>query len=267
MATDTKRLKSRIRSIDSTLHLAKAMELVASTKIRGASEIMNKNRQYTLTIEDMIKGLAGVPECKKSVYMQKNNGGKVCTVVIAGDRGLAGGYNMNVFKLADSILADEIVPIGKRACEKYQRDILKVEDFDYKEAYKLAKELCDGFKSGKYEKIQIVSTQYVSMMTQNPEAQQILPVEMSEDKKNVSIIYEPDEITVLDALVEKYVAAKLLVAARESFVCELVARRLAMDSASKNASEMIDSLTLEYNRARQGAITQEITEIIAGSGI
>ena len=105
------------------------------------------------------------------------------------------------------------------------------------------------------------------MMTQNPEVQQILPVEISEDKKNVSIIYEPDEITVLDALIEKYVAAKLLVAARESFVCELVARRLAMDSASKNASEMIDALTLEYNRARQGAITQEITEIIAGSGI
>ena len=122
------------------------------------------------------------------------------------------------------------------------------------------------FKDGKYEKIGIVSTKYFSMMTQTAEIDWVLPLEKAEKKSKADIIFEPDELTVLEAVMEEYIAGKLISAARESFTCEVVARRFAMDKAGRNAGEMIDGLKLQYNRARQGAITQEITEIVAGSG-
>ena len=121
--------------------------------------------------------------------------------------------------------------------------------------------------NGKYEKIGIVSTKYVSMMVQTPEIEWVLPIQKTDKKSKADIIYEPDERTVLEMVIEEYIAGKIVSKAKESFTCEVVARRFAMDNAGKNAGEMIDNLKLEYNRARQGAITQEITEIVAGSGM
>lgn len=267
MGVDIKSLKSRIKSVDSTLHLTKAMGLVASAKIRGASISMNKSREYSSALEDTVSMLASTKVCEKSEYMKKGEQGRICIIVVAGDRGLAGGYNSNIFKLADSLDADTIIPIGKRACDKYGKEQLKVETYPYEEAIILANRLCKEFKDGKYEKIGIVSTKYVSMISQNPEIDWILPVRKTEKKIKADIIYEPDERTVLEAVIEEYFAGKIVAAARESFACEVVARRFAMDNAGKNAGEMIDSLKLQYNRARQGAITQEITEIVAGSGM
>ena len=163
--------------------------------------------------------------------------------------------------------AGEIIPIGKRACDRFGKEQIKVEAYSYEDAIILANRLCGEFKEGKYEKIGIVSTKYVSMMTQNPEVEWVLPVTKTEKSTKADIIYEPDERTVLEAVIGEYIAGKIVAAARESFACEVVARRFAMDSAGKNAGEMIDSLKLQYNRARQGAITQEITEIVAGSGM
>ncbi len=267
MGVDIKSLKSRIKSVDSTLHLTKAMGLVASAKIRGATIAMNKSREYSTALEDTVSMLASSKVCEKSEYMQKGEEGKVCLIVVAGDRGLAGGYNSNIFKLADSLDGDKIIPIGKRACDKYGEQHLKVETYSYEDAILLANRLCEEFKGGKYEKVGIVSTKYVSMMSQNPEINWVLPIEKTERKTKADIIYEPDERTVLEAVIEEYIAGKIVAAARESFACEVVARRFAMDNAGKNAGEMIDSLKLQYNRARQGAITQEITEIVAGSGM
>lgn len=267
MGVDIKSLKSRIKSVDSTLHLTKAMGLVASAKIRGASIAMNKSREYSSALEDTVSMLASSKVCEKSEYMKSGEKGKICLIVVAGDRGLAGGYNSNIFKLADSLNGNEIIPIGKRACDKYGKEQIKVETYSYSDAISLANRLCLEFKDGKYEKIGIVSTKYISMMSQNPEIDWILPVEKTEKKSKADIIYEPDERTVLEAVIEEYIAGKIVAAARESFACEVVARRFAMDNAGKNAGEMIDSLKLQYNRARQGAITQEITEIVAGSGM
>lgn len=267
MGVDIKSLKSRIKSVDSTLHLTKAMGLVASAKIRGATIAMNKSREYSGALEDTVALLASSRVCEKSEYMQSGEKGNVCLIVVAGDRGLAGGYNSNIFKLTDSLDVTEIIPIGKRACDRYAKEQNKVETYSYSEAIALANRLCKDFKDGKYEKIGIVSTKYVSMMTQNPEVNWILPVEKTEKKIKADIIYEPDERTVLEAVIEEYIAGKIVASARESFACEVVARRFAMDNAGKNAGEMIDSLKLQYNRARQGAITQEITEIVAGSGM
>ena len=267
MGVDIKSLKNRIKSVDSTLHLTNAMGLVASAKIRGATLSMGKSKDYANALEDTVSVLATAKSCQKSPYMQNGEEGKVCIIAIAGDRGLAGGYNSNIFKTCEAHNADKIIPIGKRACEKYGKDVIKAESFSYNEAITLAKELCNEFRAGMWDKIGIVYTKYESMMTQSPQTKWILPVEKSDKKLNADIIYEPDERTVLEAVIEEYVAGKIVAFVKESFTCEVVARRFAMDNAGKNATEMIDNLTLEYNRARQGAITQEITEIVAGSGV
>jgi len=267
MGVDIKSLKNRIKSVDSTLHLTKAMGLVASAKIRGALISMGKAKEYSNALDGTISMLASAKSCEKSEYMKNGEAGKLCLIVIAGDRGLAGGYNSNIFKLAETYNATKIIPIGKRSCDRYDCEQIKVESYTYADAIVLAKELCEDFKAGKYEKIGIVSTEYVSMMTQNAEVQWVLPVCKTEKKTKADIIYEPDEKTVLEAVIEEYIAGKIISAAKTSFTCEVVARRFAMDNAGKNAGEMIDGLKLEYNRARQGAITQEITEIVAGSGM
>ena len=267
MSVDIKSLKNRIKSVDSTLHLTKAMGLVASAKIRGASAQMNKSRNYSDAIGDTISMLSQSQSVKNSAYMQAGEKGSICLVVIAGDRGLAGGYNSNIFKLAESLGKADIIAIGKRACERYGKAPVMVEGYSYEDAIALANKICEAFKGGKYEKVGIVSTKYRSMMTQTPEISWILPLIKSQKKLKADIIYEPDERTILEAVIEEYVAGKIVASARESFTCEVVARRFAMDSAGKNAGEMIENLTLQYNRARQGAITQEITEIVAGSGV
>lgn len=266
MGVDIKSLKTRIKSVDSTLHLTKAMGLVASAKIKRATKAMNRSRQYSLAIDDTVSMLASSKACEKSPYMQKGESGKICIIVFAGDRGLAGGYNANIFRLAESVEADEIYAVGKRASDRYAKETVMVEDFSYSDAIALSRKLAGDFKSGKYEKIGIVSTKYISMMTQTPEIDWVLPLEKTGKNMKADVLFEPDERTVLEAVIEEYLAAKLVALARESFTCEVVARRFAMDNAGKNAQEMIDGLKLEYNRARQGAITQEITEIVAGSG-
>lgn len=265
MGADTKTLRNRIKSVDSTLHLTKAMGLVASSKIRRALDAMNKGREYEQAIRDAIGGLMNSPECRKSPYMRESKGGRVCLVVIAGDRGLAGGYNANIFRALRDYPEAEIIPIGKRACDRFKGEPLPAEHFDCATAMGLSIDLCREFAEGQYDRVGILCTRYLSMMSQEAEIRWILPLERPADSKPRSVIFEPDEITILNAAVPEYVAGMLVSAVRESFASEVAARRSAMDSAGKNAQQMIDHLQLEYNRARQGAITQEITEIVAGS--
>lgn len=265
MSQDIKSLRNRIKSVKSTLHLTKAMGLVASSKIRRAQEARLKSQQYKNALGVVVDVLSASLECEKSPYMQVREG-KTKIVVIAGDRGLAGGYNVNVFRLVKELGNVDIHPIGKKACERYGKDVVSSEQFSCDDAIALAKELCEEFREEKYSKIGIVSTEYVSMLTQEPKLTWILPLTKSEKTEDSGAIFEPNEITILNEAVPIYVAGIIYQATRESFACEVVARRSAMDSAGKNATTMIDDLQLKYNRARQGAITQEITEIVAGSG-
>ena len=265
MGQDIKSLRTRIKSVDSTLHLTKAMGLVASSKIRKATEAMARSREYAAALADAVAALTQCAECKKSPYMQDRGTGRTRILVIAGDRGLAGGYNANIFRLMREYPDAEIIPLGKRSCERYSGEVNSSERFSAEEAMAFAKEQCADFAAGKYDRLCIASTEYVSMMTQTARITQILPIALSQAPSR-SYIFEPDELTILNAVVPTYVAGMAVAHARESFACEVVARRSAMDSAGKNAQEMIDSLQLAYNRARQGAITQEITEIVAGSG-
>ena len=265
MGADIKSLRIRIRSVDSTLHLTKAMGLVASSKIRRATQNMAKSREYTAAMDEVVDQLKAAPECAKSPYMQPKGAG-ARLIVIAGDRGLAGGYNANVFKLAALEKPDQIIPIGKRACERYGEGYLSSEHFTADDARKLAEDQCQAFLAGEFGRLGILYTRYQSMMTQVAEVKWILPLTAEEGGKSTPTIFEPDEQTVLDAAVPTYVGGLIAACVRESFACEVAARRMAMDSAGKNAQEMIDRLQLQYNRARQNSITQEITEIVAGSG-
>ncbi len=268
MGADIKALRIRIKSVDSTLHLTKAMGLVASSKIRRANDAMKKGREYAAALDAFISELSGSTECLKSPYMQMRGDelSRTRIIVIAGDRGLAGGYNANIFRLASNYRGAEFIPIGKRACEKFGKAINSSEKYTSEEAYVLAKKLCADFADGEYDRLGIISTKYVSMMTQDAEIKWILPLTRNAEASASSMVFEPDEISVLNEVMPEYTAGVIMSALRESFASEVAARRMAMDSAGKNATAMIDSLQLRYNRARQGAITQEITEIVAGAG-
>ncbi len=266
MGADIKSLRLRIKSVDSTLHLTAAMGLVASSKMRRSDIAMNNGRMYAEAVKSIVDGLVSCPECKKSPYMRENNTGKTKLIVIAGDRGMCGGYNANVFRLAREYADAEIIPIGKRACDRFGKGYMSSEKFSMSDGYELAVRLCEEFCKGEFDKLGILSTRYVSMMTQTARVQWILPLVKQENIKQSSILFEPDEMTILNSSVTEYVSGMIMSAVRESFASEVAARRMAMDSAGKNAKTMISDLTLQYNRARQSTITQEITEIVAGSG-
>ncbi len=248
------------------MQLTNAMGLVASSKIRRANQAMLAGRDYAAALEETVSVLASDRECLKSPYMQERDTNKTKIIVIAGDRGLAGGYNANVFRLAAEYPDAEIIPIGKRACERYDKPYNSSEHFSFDEAAKLADELCRDFADKKFDRLGIISTRYHSVMSQEAYIKWILPLNNSEKKDASGMIFEPDCLTVLNNVAREYVAGIITVCIRESFASEVASRRMAMDSASKNAQQMINDLQLEYNRARQGAITQEITEIVAGSG-
>ena len=288
MAKDIKVLRKRIKSFDSTLHLTGAMGLVASSKMRKATDAMMEGRKYLDSVTAVINDLSKCLECRKCIYFDaqksKDESSEVIPktrlIVIAGDRGLCGGYNANVFRLVRDMDEDiDVIPIGKRAFDRYTVDINETDDdyaennvfesseyYTYESAMALAKQCIRDFADGKITRLGIVYNQYVSIMTQTPEVKWVLPLERPTDGEVANGIYEPEPLELLNDVVPQYIAGVLYALVKESFACEVAARRMAMDSAKKNATEMIENLQLEYNRVRQGKITQEITEIVAGSG-
>lgn len=275
MGADMKGLKTRLRSVESTMHLTRAMGLVASSKMRRSGESMQKSRAYADAFGDVMNLLSRCPACEKSPYMQTKETGTPVLIVIAGDRGLAGGYNANVFRLTDGWLAGHpgarVIALGRRACDRYgapEGGRNSSEKYTAAQALTLARTLCAAFLQGTVQSVTVVSTRYVSMMTQEAFTAPLLPLqkEAGAADRRPDPEFEPGEREVLDAAVPDYVAGRIVCALRESFACEVAARRMAMDAADKNARAMMEDLQLQYNRARQNMITQEITEIVAGSG-
>ena len=178
MGADIKTLRTRIRSVDSTMHLTKAMGLVASSKIRRANDQMQKGRQYAAAMEQAVHLLTTCDECRRSPYMRPvPPDGVTRLIVIAGDRGLAGGYNANVFRLMREYPDVQITAIGKRACDRYGQPFISSETFSYADARRMAGELCAEFTAGRLDRLGIVCTQYVSMMSQTAEVRWVLPLQ------------------------------------------------------------------------------------------
>ena len=155
--------------------------------------------------------------------------------------------------------------IGKRSCERFQNEINSSEKYTYSEADALSIQLLEEYNEGKFDRLGIIYTKYISVMSGEANVKWLLPFEKTEGGAS-SVVFEPDQLTVFENVVREYISGTITALVRESYASEVAARRMAMDSAGKNATEMIENLRLEYNRARQGAITQEITEIVAGSG-
>ena len=274
----SKAIKTRIKSMESTRQITKAMEMVAASKLRRTQSQVLASRPYFETLYDTVNQIVDAEQDFSSVYLTRRPVKKTVWIVIAGDRGLAGGYNSNVLKLAWSEMEGNdatVLPIGKKAADFFRsrhcpiltEQYAEAEEVSVGDCFSIAKLLCKAFRSGEYDQVRIAYTNFVSVLSQTPATLQLLPLLRQGDggSHDGDILYEPDSNTVFDAIIPEYVGGSLYGALCESRAAEQAARRTAMDSATKNADEMIESLSLQYNRARQAAITQEITEIVAGS--
>ena len=272
----TKEIKTRIRSMESTKQITKAMEMVASSKLRKAQNQVLTARPYFEVIQKTIDDIAGGDQDFTSAYIQKRPVKKSCYVVFAGDRGLAGGYNSNIFKAVTAHFQGKdvtVVPIGRRCVEYFTAHHIPSLTVNYAQAeavtlgdcFSIAKNLCKKFLAGEFDEVYVAYTDFVSVLSQVPVVSLLLPIVPGEHSGTGEMVYEPDSETVFSAIIPEYLGGVLYGALCESRASEQAARRSAMDSATQNAEEMIANLSLQYNRARQAAITQEITEIVGGS--
>ena len=282
MAGSMKDIKLRIKSVESTMQITKAMELVASSKMRRAKERVEHSRPYFETLHETLTKIAAADPRARNPYLRRDEVKRTLLIVIAGDRGLAGGYNSNVLKQAAVEEGEVLVlPIGKRSAEYFvhhevplfTQEVLLAAEISVGECFQLSRQITEGYLKGEYDAVKICYTRFDSMMTQTATTMEVLPlsIEPTEQQKaearRSQILYKPSSEEVFSAIIPEYVAGIVYGAVCESVASELAARRTAMDAATKNAGEMIDHLNLYYNRARQAAITQEITEIVAGAEI
>ena len=278
-----KEIKTRINSVNSTKQVTKAMELVASSKMRKAKDRALAARPYFGTMYDTVRDIATNTRGVRNVFLKQREVKNKCYIVVAGDRGLAGGYNSNIMKLVLSHMGDKkekVMPIGKKANEFFAKrgyDILKsaesVEKCGYEETLAFAQEAMDLYKKGEVDEVYMVYTEFVSPLTQRPKLLKVLPLAFDKEEnketkeqsaKGTRVQYLPSAEVVLGHIIPKYVAGIVYDGVIESFASEQAARRTAMSSANDNADEMLSNLELSYNRARQSAVTQEITEIVGG---
>ena len=275
----TKEIKNRIRSMESTKQITKAMEMVAASKLRRAQAQVQNSRPYFEIFSNAIQDILESNRELSSPYLKQRPVNKVMYIVIAGDRGLAGGYNSNILKLVQSRIEGKeavVLPIGKKAVDYFKSHNVPTLTEQYAEAadisigdcFSISRQLSKSFLSGEFDEVHVAYTDFVSVLSQNPVTKQLLPLspEKAEPRENTHLIsYEPDSEDVFAAIVPEYLGGVLYGALCESRASEQAARRSAMDSATQNAEDMIADLSLKFNRARQAAITQEITEIVAGS--
>ncbi len=281
-SANMKDIKRRIKSVESTMQITKAMGLVASSKLRRAREKSEKAKPYFDALYETMHEITSENKTFESLFNKKNQSNNVLMIVIAGDRGLAGGFNANVLRLAQNRYNELslsknviILPIGKKAVEYFEKRNFKImskyyniaESVDIYEVASISDRVVEAFIAGKIDRIELAFTNYVSSLVQKEKCISVLPIDNSEEtgKSNNQTTYEPSADEVFSMLIPQYVSGMLYGAIVDSFSAESAARRIAMDSASDNALEMIDNLSLIYNRARQNTITQEITEIVGGA--
>ncbi len=274
----TNEIKARIRSMESTRQITRAMEMVASAKLGKAEAQALSCRPYFETLYGVIWDIVCCNREFTSPYLTRESRNKAVYIVISGDRGLAGGYNANVLKLL-AAQADgkeyKVLPIGKKGADFFRahgvpmltEHYVHAESVSIGDCFSVANQLCKGFLKDEFDEVYVVYTQFQSVLSQVPQCRQLLPLQTDGSAKAGSqqeIVYEPDSETVFQTIVPEYLGGVVYGALCESRASEQASRRTAMDAATQNAQEMIDKLSLQFNRARQAAITQEITEIVAG---
>lgn len=274
---DTKR---RINSVKSTKKITKAMELVATAKLKRARDSFEQSRVYFDSIYDNINALLRSEKSIKHELLEKREIKKTLYIVISSELGLCGGYNANIYKIIRDNGNEnaEFIVAGNKAIShfKYKNvDIVSkysgiTDNPRFSDAKEIAKIALLRYKQKAIDEIVVVYTKFVNSVSFEPTMKRLLPVENLANENQVSgstslIKYEPGPMEILDYLIPKYIEAQIFGALKESLVSEHANRRMAMENANDNAEELIEKLLLEYNRARQAAITQEISEIVAGA--
>ncbi|GAB5453062.1 MAG: F0F1 ATP synthase subunit gamma [Halioglobus sp.] len=279
-----KEIRTKISSIQSTQKITSAMEMVAASKMRKAQERMQLGKPYARRMRSVVGHLANSAPEYRHIYMEEREVNRVGFIVVSTDRGLCGGLNINLFKAtiramktwADQGKEIDLSLIGAKSAAffgSYGGNVISAVR-DIGEEPSLAdliggvKTMLDAYEDGKIDRLFLVSNEFVNTMTQDPSVEQLLPLEAKADdemKHHWDYIYEPDAKELLEGLLTRYIESQVYQAVVENGACEQAARMLAMKNATENAGELIDDLQLIYNKARQAAITQELSEIVSGA--
>jgi F-type H+-transporting ATPase subunit gamma len=282
-----KDIKKRIASVKSTQQITKAMKMVSASKLRRAQEAVVAARPYADKMADVLSSLALRVDAESNALLAVRDKGKALVVLITGDRGLCGGFNVNISKAAERFIREkgqdyesyELLIVGRKGNDYLKRrsgmvitkvyeNLVGTKQVSYPTGALLGQEVIDLYRSGEYDGVFLVYNAFQSVMTQALTVTQLLPIvpkKVDEGAQVTDYIYEPNAKTVLEEILPKHIEVQIFRSLLESSASEHGARMTAMDSASKNASEMIGKLTLQYNRARQAAITKELLEIISGA--
>ena len=280
-----KEIRTKIKSIQNTQKITKAMEMVAASKMRKAQDRMEATRPYATKIREVVSHVgAGNVEYKHPYLIAKTDVRRVGYIVVSTDRGLCGGLNINAFKKAVASMKEysdagaeiDVCTIGKKAQSFFKRlgSNIVAEKSDLGDAPKIAditgtiKVMLDAYDEGRLDRLYLVENDFVNTMTQTPKAEQLIPTVPDADERlshHWDYLYEPDSKEVIDELMKRYIESLVYQAVVENTACEMAARMVAMKSATDNAGDIIDNLQLVYNKARQAAITQEISEIVGGA--
>jgi len=280
-----KEIRSKIKSIQSTRKITSAMEMVAASKMRRAQQRMQASRPYADKMHNVIAHLAQAHPEYRHIYLQERAAKRVGYIIVSTDRGLCGGLNINLFRrlirhmqaATQEGLEVDVCVIGAKALSFFRRfggqvlaqithlgDVARIQDL-----IGTVKVMLDAYDSGEIDRIYLAYNRFESTMSQDPRIEQILPIvaEQPEEKRkhHWDYLYEPESKEVLDDLLTRYVESLVYQGVVENGACEQSARMVAMKAASDNASSLIDELQLVYNKARQAAITQEISEIVGGA--
>ncbi|KYH33612.1 ATP synthase F1 subunit gamma [Neomoorella mulderi] len=272
-------LKRRIRSIRSTQHITRAMKMVAAAKLRKAQAQVTAARPYAEKLEEVIGRLTGAVDPETQPLAAAREVKKAGYVLITGDRGLAGGYNANLIRLTEERLQAEerpvaLVTVGRKGRDYFRRRRVEIvrsftdigDEPDLIQARELARQLVELYLEGSLDEVNLIYTRFYSALRQVPRIDRLLPIQASgAGEEGGDYIYEPSPAEVLKSLLPRYCEIKVYQALLEAKASEHGARMTAMDNATENAAEMIDKLTLSFNRARQAAITREIVEVVAGA--
>lgn len=279
-----KEIRTKISSIQSTQKITSAMEMVAASKMRRAQDRMQLGKPYARRMRSVVGHIANAAPEYKHMYMEQREVKRVGYIVVSTDRGLCGGLNINLFKATvksmkewnDQGVEIDLSLVGAKAAaffNSYGGNVTAAvrdlgEEPSVADLIGGVKAMLDAYAEGKIDRLFLVSNEFVNTMTQNPTVEQLLPLEAEESdemKHHWDYIYEPDAKELLEGLLTRYIESQVYQAVVENGACEQAARMLAMKNATENAGELIDDLQLIYNKARQAAITQELSEIVSGA--
>ena len=278
MAQEVTRIKKRIKSVTGSYKITSAMKLVSTVKLKKWKNKMLATKEYALRIDEIAKIVfSSVEESNNPYFVTNNKAEKNLYIILSSSLGLCGAYNNNIFRLADAHInpKDDAIILGKKAISHYQNgEFTKIENFKEYSSIKdeamikqIVTYISEQYLKGVYKEIHLVYTAYKNSLVFHPCDYLVLPLKSEEKIKGYPPIMEPNQEALISALVPIYLKNSVYAKFLESEVCEQAARSNAMENATKNAEELLENLQIEFNKARQGAITQEITDIVGASNM